>query len=114
MIIVTVCSAYVHRSTPNYAKCLELDNGTGHDVHTTVLFDNGVKESTDIAAGDTYSFKEQLQDQGTYHTISPLVSVTVSYDRPWAGPISITHQIRVEGVHDCISRVVTDIPGGVT
>merc|ERR1712080_283428 len=114
LLSVGVAVALIGRPSPNYAKCLEVENETSHGIVADVLYENGLTSSAHVKAGGVAVFSEQVSDEGSYRRVSPVVSLTVSYTRRYAGPLKVTHQVEVQGVHNCVRRVVQAIPGGVT
>merc|ERR1711974_300826 len=97
-----------------YAKCVEVENQTGHSIQADVTYNNDVTTSADIAAGAMHVFQQQLINHGSYHSTSPVQSLKVSFDRPHAGRFQLTHQVQVTGIHNCVRRVVKPNLGGAT
>merc|ERR1712080_378891 len=90
LLSVGVAVALIGRPSPNYAKCLEVENETSHGIAADVLYENGLTSSAHVKAGGVAVFSEQVSDEGSYRRVSPVVSLTVSYTRRYAGPLKVT------------------------
>ena len=108
-VLVSSCSAAM---APNYATCVEVENLTGDTVKAEVLYSNGEVESADVEAGAVQVFDEKEINRGSWTSVNPVLALAVSYDRPHAGPLTVNHDIVVNGVQKCVRRQVKNNLGG--
>ena len=110
-LIVIVASASA-AFAPNYATCVEVENLTGNIVDAQVLYSNGEVATAQIQPDALLVFDEKVVDQGSYTSANPVLSLTVTADRPFVGPLTVNHDIVVNGVQRCVRRQVKNNFGG--
>jgi len=119
LFIVCVSVAHAFPGPPSYAMCVEVENETGQSIQAVATYEIGVTASADIPAGAVHKFAKKLVEHvspigSTYQSVIPVKSFTVSMDRPYVGPLHLTHTIQVTGIHECVKRVVKPNMGGAS
>ena len=112
VFVLSACLYTCHSmKPPSYAKCVRLENDTEDTVYVSVEYDDGSMEKGSVFGGKSLLFPGKEHKEGSYYTVIPVTSVAVGrYDNH----IEVIHDIEVQGVVDCVDRVVTSNGGLLT